>query len=192
MTGQEIAHFKVLERLGSGGMGVVYKARDTRQDLIVALKVLSGEMAGDAEARERFQREARAASMLDHANVCAVLETGEHEGRPFIVMPLIEGSTLRQNISSKAFTNEELVKLFTQMSSALEAAHEQGIIHRDIKPGNIIIDREGNAKILDFGLAKRVLKRPGGGSALEVSTQWAKELTTTGMPVGRCDRTAIG
>ena len=184
MTGQQIAHFKVLERLGGGGMGVVCKARDTRQDLIVALKFLSEEMSGDAEARERFEREGRAASMLDHANICAVLETGEHEGCPFIVMPLIEGSTLRQNISSKAFTNEELVKLFTQMASALEAAHEQGIIHRDIKPGNIIIDREGNAKILDFGLAKRVLKRPGSGSALEASTQWAKELTTTGMPVG--------
>src|SRR4030042_1658717 len=102
MTGQQIAHFKVLERLGSGGMGVVYKARDTRQNLIVALKVLSEEMSGDAEARERFQREARAASMLDHANICAVLEAGEHDGRLFIVMPLIEGSTLRQKISSSA------------------------------------------------------------------------------------------
>ena len=178
MASQQIAHFQLIERLGSGGMGVVYRARDTRQDLIVALKVLSKEMAGDAEAQERFRREARAASMLDHPNICRVLEVGEHEGCPYLVMPLIEGLTLRQRIASKPFAIDEILRLSCQLASALQAAHAKGIIHRDIKPGNVMINDEGDVKVLDFGLAKRVLPQQGGGTESEISSGWGKNLTT--------------
>ncbi len=165
-------------------MGVVFKAWDARNGQTVALKLLSATLSDDSDARERFQREARAASLLDHANICAILDTGEHEGRPFLVMPFIEGPTLRQVLDSKTLRLDETLRLASQLASALEAAHARGILHRDIKPSNIILDRDGNARILDFGLAKRIWKRLPGESTLDVSTQWTRELTTAGMPVG--------
>ncbi len=184
MTGRTIAHYRILEKLGSGGMGVVHKAEDIRDGQLVAVKFLSEEMASDAEALERFNREARAAAMLDHPNICKVLEVGEHEGRPFLVMPLVVGLSLKQCIAIQPFTVDEILRLASQMAGALDAAHARGIVHRDIKPGNIIITAADDAIVLDFGLAKRVPARHGMETASGPSSGWEKSLTTTGMPMG--------
>ncbi len=184
MTGQTIGHYRILEKLGSGGMGIVYKAEDTLDHRLVAVKFLSEEMAADPEALERFKREARAAAMLNHPNICKVLEVGEHEGRPFLVMPLVEGLNLKQRIALQPFSVEEMLRLASQMAEALDAAHARGIVHRDIKPGNIIITAAGEAIVLDFGLAKRVAARHGLETASGLSSGWGKTLTSTGMPMG--------
>jgi serine/threonine protein kinase/tetratricopeptide (TPR) repeat protein len=182
MTGETLSHYLVLERIGSGGMGIVYKARDTRLQRYVALKVLSDEMSRDPNALERFRREAQNASALNHPHICTIYEVDVFQGKQFIAMELLEGETLKDRIANGPLATEEVLVLGLQIAEALGVAHSTGIIHRDIKPANIFITKHGQAKVLDFGLAKSQLPLETNQNTLSMAVQAL--LTTPGTALG--------
>src|SRR5580693_5024714 len=189
--GESVSHYLIIEKLGGGGMGVVYKATDTRLNRAVALKFLPHEMADNATALERFRREAQAASALNHPNICTIYDVGQDViaggGRNFIAMEYLEGTTLKARIGGKALPLESVLEWGSEIADALEAAHKKGIVHRDIKPANLFVTGRGDIKVLDFGLAKLTQAAASGGvnfGEMATATSSELDLTRPGSAVG--------